>query len=137
MFDSGSIRLYKLVRSINAPAIHLATLHLPPTARDTDVIRVCTSAGPIEAQPLSQTPLMFNDEDRLHVFTVLYAHPHMQTPRSEMNIFVHQRVFTKYVSRQISSPEDHPPLNIPWEEWGPPNTKIIYPACIRVDGWPR
>ncbi|KAF8190083.1 hypothetical protein BJ912DRAFT_353933 [Pholiota molesta] len=136
-FGSGSIRLYKLAHLINAPAIHLATLHLPPIAPHTKVIRVCTDAGPIEAQPLSQTSLMGNDEDRLHVFTMVYDHPHIFDASAEMNMFVHERVFTKYIARQISSPEDHPPLNIPWEEWGPPNTRIIYPARVDIDGWTR
>ncbi|KAF8190081.1 hypothetical protein BJ912DRAFT_878606, partial [Pholiota molesta] len=133
--DSGSIRLYKLVHLINAPAIHLATLHFPPIARGTGVIRVCTYAGPMEAQPLSQTPFMVNDEDRLHVLTVVYGHPNITS--SKMNIFVHQRVFTKYISPQISSPEDYLPLDIPWEQWGPPNTKIIYPARTEIDNWSR
>ncbi|KAF8170154.1 hypothetical protein BJ912DRAFT_1148946 [Pholiota molesta] len=105
--NSGSIRLYKLERSLsvdNAPAVHLATLHLPSLAfhRNCKILSITIQTEPILAHPLPHTPFMTNDEDRLH------------------------RVFTKYILRHACL--GGPPLDIPWAEWGPSNTRLIFPA---------
>ncbi|KAF8196413.1 hypothetical protein BJ912DRAFT_110485 [Pholiota molesta] len=90
---SGSIRLYELGRPPVAHGpIHLATLRLPPTRSGNYIYVITAHAGPIEANPLPHTPFMMNDEDRLHVFTIVYP----QSENTSLNMFVHQRVFTKY-----------------------------------------
>ncbi|KAF8191365.1 hypothetical protein BJ912DRAFT_298671 [Pholiota molesta] len=121
---SGLIQLYELVRSSYPPARHIATLHLPPTAPNTEISHIFVYAGPIEGRPYSDMPFTSNNEDRLHVLSVVYQN--LDKEKSyRLDIFVHQRVFTKYISLN----RDHPPLDIPWEEWGPRNTRII-PACV-------
>jgi hypothetical protein len=144
----GSIQLYKLERSRTSNASsthHLATLHLPCRNPRTTIDKICTSAGPIEAHPLPHSsPFMVNDDDRLHVFTIAYRHTHVRASNIERvecmptNLFVHQRVFTKYCIQQQRqhADGDAAPLDIAWEEWGPPNTRIVFPSCTDPK-WPR
>jgi hypothetical protein len=129
--DSGSIRLYKFVRpsGITAPATHLATLHLPPISTGISVLGVTAQAGPITAQQATpHVPLAVNDADRLHVFNLLYRKG-TEGPQSTIsaNVFVHQRVFMSYIARS-ADPAAGPPLDVPWADWGPRNTRILCPA---------
>jgi hypothetical protein len=133
--NSGSIKLYKLSRSptSTAQAVHLATLHLPPIGLHVQIQRIVSHAGGNEALPPPHTPFAVHDDDRLHVFTIeyIYSDPpqahHMQRSRLEyLNLFVHQRVLTRYCTQRGCGRDV--PLDIPWAAWGPPNTKIIYPA---------
>ncbi|KAF8194950.1 hypothetical protein BJ912DRAFT_159975 [Pholiota molesta] len=129
--DSGSIRLYKLDRSVSVdkgPAIHLATLHLPPLRAGSDIRNIAILTGPIQAHPLPCTPLVANDEDRLHVLRLMYFCGD-EGPSDDGQIgllFTHQRVFTKYIAQHARL--GGPALSIPWAEWGPRNTRLIPPA---------
>lgn len=144
--DSGSIRLYRILRSppANAAVIHLATLQLPPTSHKTYLDHTYTHTGPIEATSLPHMPFKVNDDDRLHVFTLWYDYRPFEIDErsvfrfygedewgllSSLDLFVHQRVFMKYCT-QLANHGDVP-LDIPWEEWGPPNTRIICPARVQ------
>jgi hypothetical protein len=136
--DSGSIRLYKFIRSsgVTSPAIHLVTLHLPPISTGISAIATTKSqAGPIMAQATSHIPLVTNDEDRLHLLTLVYR-ASFEGPPSPIstNMFVHQRVFMNYIAQAADSGAG-PPLDIPWAEWGPQNTRIIYPGYILTSRW--
>ncbi|KAF8196165.1 hypothetical protein BJ912DRAFT_128798 [Pholiota molesta] len=136
--DSGSIRLYKFIRSsgVTTPAIHLVTLHLPPISTGISAIATTKSqAGPIMAQATSHIPLVTNDEDRLHLFTLVYR-ASFEGPPSPIstNMFVHQRVFMNYIAQSADSGAG-PPLDIPWAEWGPQSTRIIYPGYILTSRW--
>jgi hypothetical protein len=131
--DSGSIRLYKLERSVsvdNAPATHLATLHLPPLCNGSRVANISILTGPIQAHPLPHMPFMANDEDRLHVLRILYIVRHggsnMSVEGQTGLLFTHQRVFTKYIAQHACL--GGPALDIPWTKWGPINTRLISPA---------
>jgi hypothetical protein len=120
----GEIRLYKLVRSSAAAtkAIHLATLHLPPMSPGITFLTISSHAGPIEANPLSHLPFAIHDDDRLHMFTMVYTEVMSEdSPRRlhYLNMFLHQRVLLKYAHPLT----EHAPLDIPWAEWGPPNTR--------------
>ncbi|KAF8182565.1 hypothetical protein BJ912DRAFT_1123820 [Pholiota molesta] len=97
--EAGSIRLYQLVHTLSdaSNAIHLATLHLPPTSPGTQICGMAAHAGPIEANPLPQMPFVMNDEDHLHVFEVAYLNKSCRG--GSLNLFVHQRVFTKYCTQ--------------------------------------
>lgn len=112
--------------SATRAVIHVATLYLPTTASGAQVIRISAHTGPIEANPLPHVPFMRNDNDRLHVFTMQYAQTNGYS-RAFLNMFVHQRVFAEYCTQRSGGK----PLRIPWEEWGPMNTKLIYPARIQ------
>jgi hypothetical protein len=136
--DSGSIRLYKFIRpsGVTTPAIHLVTLHLPPISTGISAIATTkTQAGPIMAQATSHIPLVANDEDRLYLFTLVYR-ASFEGPPSPIstNMFVHQRVFMNYIAQSADSGAG-PPLDIPWAEWGPQNTPIIYPAYRLTSRW--
>jgi hypothetical protein len=126
----GSIRLYQLVRShaAAAPAIHLATLHLPPTSDGNFVRGISCHAGPIEANPLQHASFTIqNDNDRLHVFKVVYDHYYARqngVPTSLFYLFLHQRVLAKYAHRALTLEK---PLDVLWEEWGPPNAMLTRP----------
>ncbi|KAF8192081.1 hypothetical protein BJ912DRAFT_962779 [Pholiota molesta] len=123
---SGSIRLYKLVRSpsVTGRAIHVATLHLPPTTIGTNIANIAPYTGPIEAKPLPHTPFMINDGT---------AYTKKRSRSGSFNLFVHQRVFERYCVERADHGDT--PLDIPWSEWGPPNTRLINPACTRVQGF--
>ncbi|KAF8192046.1 hypothetical protein BJ912DRAFT_1041417 [Pholiota molesta] len=121
--NSGAIQLYKLVRSHAAAtqAVHLATLHLPPTSPGATIRGIVSHAGPIEANPLPHTPFTVHDDHRLHMFTVQYTHPMDQA--HYVSVFLHQRVLLKYACHTRTA-QEHAPLDIPWAEWGPPNTRM-------------
>ncbi|KAF8168775.1 hypothetical protein BJ912DRAFT_196465 [Pholiota molesta] len=129
-FGSGSIRLYKLVRSPSAAhaPVHLATLYLPPVADDVRVPWIFADTTPIAANPLPHVPFLLNDDDRLHVFMPEYVYQ----PGASMGLtmFVHQRVFTRYCTRRAE--DGDMPLEIPWEEWGPMHTRLIYNGRMLV-----
>ncbi|KAF8153634.1 hypothetical protein BJ912DRAFT_1113846 [Pholiota molesta] len=130
--DSGSIRLYNLLRSPSNSAthapVHLATLHLPPTAdASIELRRISSDAGPLAANPLPGARFMLHPDDRLHVIMLLYAD---QAGGSVvLNLFVHQRVFMTYCRQGAA--DGAVPLEIPWEEWGPMHTRLIWPARIQ------
>ncbi|KAF8182583.1 hypothetical protein BJ912DRAFT_978296 [Pholiota molesta] len=137
---AGAIRLYNFLQSpltTSAP-IHLATLHLPPTSPGTVIDMMSAHAGPIEANPQPHMPFMINDEDRLHVFEVIYkVDPTLH--KASLNVFVHQHVLTMYYMRGMQRRDADPaapPLDIPWSEWGPQNTHVRSPA-ITESRWKR
>jgi hypothetical protein len=137
---AGAIRLYNFLRSpwtTSAP-IHLATLHLPPTSPGTVIDMMSAHAGPIEANPQPHMPFMINDEDRLHVFEVIYkVDPTLH--KASLNVFVHQHALTRYYMRGMQRRDEDPaapPLDIPWSEWGPQNTHVRSPA-ITESRWKR
>ncbi|KAF8171138.1 hypothetical protein BJ912DRAFT_911666, partial [Pholiota molesta] len=136
----GVIQLYKLVRSHAAPnqAIHLASLHLPPTAYGVAIDRIHTHAGPIEANLHPYAPFTVHDDHRLHMFTVQYIHPDSGRARPHyVNVFLHQRVLLKY-ARHARTVQEHVPLDIPWAEWGPPNTRVaLFLPRQYVSHWRR
>ncbi|KAF9477083.1 hypothetical protein BDN70DRAFT_934503 [Pholiota conissans] len=127
---SGSIRLYKLVRSnsTKVPAIHVATLHLPPIIHNAQLRSITVArVAPIEMNSLSGRPFIINDEDRIHGFSVKYM-----TVVSDYNVnteaflFVHQRTFSRYLSQNV--PLKHRPLNVKWPVWGPNDTALVINA---------
>jgi hypothetical protein len=137
LVDSGSIQLYKFIRpsGVTTPAIHLATLHLPPISTGISIMGISAQAGPVMAQATLHIPLVVNDDDRLHVFTLTYREDAEGPPSSiSTNVFVHQRVFMRYIARYAESGAGLP-LDIPWMEWGPRNTRIIYPAYKTTARW--
>ncbi|KAF8199013.1 hypothetical protein BJ912DRAFT_686105 [Pholiota molesta] len=128
--DSGSLRLYKLNRSVsvdNVPAIHLATLHLPPLDPTSDIGEISILTGPLQANSLPHSPFMENDEDRLHVLRIKYHYEGDQMDDGQIGLlFTHQRVLTKYIAEHDRL--GGPALDIPWAEWGPHNTRLICPV---------
>jgi hypothetical protein len=68
---------------------------------------------------------VLNDEDRLHVFMLQYVYAGSPVV---LNMFVHQRVLTRYCT--LRADDDDMPLEIPWDEWGPMHTRLIYPPKI-------
>ncbi|KAF8169650.1 hypothetical protein BJ912DRAFT_1048308 [Pholiota molesta] len=130
----GSIRLYRLVRShrhdANAQATHLATLHLPPTAPGVTIYSIQHESGPIEANPLPGEPFAIHDEDRVHLFTVIY-HPEELAEHLARygryyffaNLFLHQRLLLKYARGALA---EDAPMDVPWAEWGPLHTRFTY-----------
>ncbi|KAF8153635.1 hypothetical protein BJ912DRAFT_868626 [Pholiota molesta] len=128
---AGSIRLYAIVRSpaeaaARAP-VHLATLHLPPTADDSVQVRkISSGASPLTAHPRPDAPFVLNGDDRLHVFTLQYGYPGGAS--RVLNLFVHQRVFTRYCTPRAG--DGGGPREVPWEAWGPVHTRLVYPAKI-------
>ncbi|KAF8172131.1 hypothetical protein BJ912DRAFT_105235 [Pholiota molesta] len=137
LVDSGSIQLYKFIRpsGVTTPAIHLATLHLPPISTGISIMGISAQAGPVMAQATLHIPLVVNDADRLHVFTLTYREDAEGPPSSiSTNVFVHQRVFMRYIARYAGSGAGVA-LDVPWMEWGPQNTRIIYPAYKTTARW--
>ncbi|KAF9476574.1 hypothetical protein BDN70DRAFT_923207 [Pholiota conissans] len=137
---SGSIRIYKLSENcmskmddISAP-IHLATFHLPPLVPGSAIRRVEAYSGPIENcnpfDSLPKMPFLVNDDDRLHFLSLLFediGRLDIDPPHTEfLQIFFHQRIFTKNTSYSDSPT----PLDVPWHEWGPENTRIVYPGFL-------
>ncbi|KAF8169643.1 hypothetical protein BJ912DRAFT_888360 [Pholiota molesta] len=125
----GAIQLYKLVRShaTTTQAVHLATLHLPPPAPGISIRGIVSHAGPVEANPLPHTPFTIHDDHRLHMFTVQYNHP-MDVGEHRVryvNVFLHQRVLLMY-ARRARMAQEHAPLHIPWAEWGPLHTRVVF-----------
>ncbi|KAF8164077.1 hypothetical protein BJ912DRAFT_1150425 [Pholiota molesta] len=134
--DSGSIRLYKYVRP---SGVHLATLHLPPISAGISVLGVTAQAGSITAQQATpHVPLAVNDADRLHVFNLLYRKG-TEGPQSTIstNVFVHQRVFMSYIAHAADPAAAGPPLDVPWADWGPRNTRILCPAYTTTGRGPN
>ncbi|KAF9474148.1 hypothetical protein BDN70DRAFT_997235 [Pholiota conissans] len=124
---SGCIRLYRLVRSnIKSPRVHLATLYFPTINRNARISNISSSAGAIEVQPHPGSSFIVNNDDRLHALRIEYGVSLDLDRPLAVNIFVHQRVFMKFISQHLNV---NSPLEVPWEDWGPSNTALVYPAC--------
>ncbi|KAF9479670.1 hypothetical protein BDN70DRAFT_878543 [Pholiota conissans] len=126
--DSGCIRLFQIMHSPIAQSVvvHVATLHLPKVLPTTQVLMIFTETGAREACPLLYTNFMQNDEDRLHSFMVVYGYSddaNAPTQLTELIVFVHQRCLLRYAAQP--PPAEDLPRDIPWEDWGPQNTRII------------
>ncbi|KAF9472986.1 hypothetical protein BDN70DRAFT_937775 [Pholiota conissans] len=136
--ECGALWLCKLLPSCDPPIVHIATLHFPPTTPETEVYKIIAHAGPLEAHAPPNTPFMVNDDDRLHMFTMSYSNPSLdyRDNRGMLTLYVHQRVFSKYASSERYSGT---PIDIPWAEWGPQNTRVVYPASFvpQVYEWTR
>ncbi|KAF8169408.1 hypothetical protein BJ912DRAFT_1067197 [Pholiota molesta] len=126
--DCGSIRLYRLAqfpKGSTTDPTHLATLHFPPTRPPTKLRMVSNVAGPTEANPPPHLPFMVNDDARILMFRLEYD---PQNPLGDwlsdrfVNVFVHQRLLLKYARQALSAPA---PLDVPWTDWGPANTRLI------------
>ncbi|KAF9477679.1 hypothetical protein BDN70DRAFT_94996 [Pholiota conissans] len=139
----GSIWLYKLPQpgtSVSNLTL-LAKLHLPMTSLGTTVTSISTHTSPSEKYPIPGMTFMPNDDDRLHAFTIKYRHCHIANAAGNpivmpMNLFVHQRVLVKYCLQQQETLYNDIPLEVPWEEWGPKNTRILCPSFIDPE-WNR
>ncbi|KAF9482983.1 hypothetical protein BDN70DRAFT_374723 [Pholiota conissans] len=131
--NSGAIHLYRLVRPSNGESpcvpVHRAALQLPPLISTAKPFRIFTKSGPIQAHAPFNSPFVTNDEDRIHVFKPVYNSSQRTFPLS-FNMFIPQRVFTKYMSLGSLENQGGPALNIPWKQWGPLNTCIIHPPGI-------
>ncbi|KAF9480909.1 hypothetical protein BDN70DRAFT_877099 [Pholiota conissans] len=141
---SGSIRLYKLVypdvidTSPSTPT-HLATFHLPQTVPGCRTEYVHINAGPIAAHPLpfpgtshnTPPPYLLNDDDHVHRFILAYHHEIIGVERVlskyyDFEMYVHQRVFARYYRFRYSEQVGVvAPVDVPWAEWGPANTRIV------------
>ncbi|KAF8194952.1 hypothetical protein BJ912DRAFT_160020 [Pholiota molesta] len=130
---SGSLRLYKLDRTVsidNGPAIHLATLHLPTLRAAAHIRQISFLTPAMQAHPRPHPTLATTDdpEARLHLLQIMYFCGD-EGPSDEGQsglLFLHQRVLTKYIAQHARL--GGPALNIPWEEWGPRNTRLISPG---------
>jgi hypothetical protein len=140
--DSGSLRLYKLDRSVsvdNGPAIHLATLHLPTLRAEADIHTISFLTPPLQARPRPHPTLGATDdpEARLHVLQITYFRgDEGPSDDGQMSLlFMHQRVLTHYIAQHARL--GGPALNIPWTEWGPRNTRLISPAEGLVNSYDK
>ncbi|KAF9473647.1 hypothetical protein BDN70DRAFT_899599 [Pholiota conissans] len=146
--NSGSIHLHALVQSRKrrgtwtTSVAHLATLQLPRTARGVEVYHPFTThTASRSGKPFYDKRLLeSNPDDDLHVFTLTYYDDrHDAVPldaydcevRPSIDLFVHRRIFTKYC--KIGEKASNRPVVVPWEDWGPANTRIIYPS--RTQTW--
>ncbi|KAF8169410.1 hypothetical protein BJ912DRAFT_175019 [Pholiota molesta] len=131
--DAGSLRLYQLARP---HLIHLATLHLPPTAPGIAVRAISSHTSPIEAKPLPDTPFTVDDEHRLHMFTVRYTHgPDVRARTTRyVNLFLHQHALLKYARRARAAGA---PLDVPWAEWGAQHTRLELFSSLQNTYWKR
>ncbi|KAF8192055.1 hypothetical protein BJ912DRAFT_1142196 [Pholiota molesta] len=126
--DCGSIRLYRLAqfpKGSTTDPTHLATLHFPPTASPTKLRMVNNVAGPIEANPAPHLPFMVNDDKRVLMFRMEYDPANLLENwfgNRFVNLFLHQHLLLNYARQALTM---HSPLDIPWADWGPPNTRLI------------
>ncbi|KAF9473110.1 hypothetical protein BDN70DRAFT_925343 [Pholiota conissans] len=136
--ESGAIRFYRLQSDtesspeLPSSPIHLATLHFPPVYRNLRM-----EAGPIETQPTStREPFVLNDEDRIHAFSLDYIYCdddgqwHSAMP---ISMYLHQRVLMTYCTAAWATytktlKGQYSKLQVPWAEWGPQNTRIVFPS---------
>ncbi|KAF8198996.1 hypothetical protein BJ912DRAFT_1139832, partial [Pholiota molesta] len=139
--DSGSLRLYKLDRSVSVddcPTIHLATLHLPPLRAESDIHNISILTGALQAHPRAHAPFTADDEDRLHVLQIQYFcgdQPDWSDEGQLGLLFTHQRVLTTYIAQHAC--RGGPPRDVPWAEWGPRYTRLISPAEGLVTNYDR
>ncbi|KAF9473045.1 hypothetical protein BDN70DRAFT_886253 [Pholiota conissans] len=132
----GSIELYKFVKHpIHGTAIQLATLNLPPLARDTplDSLAIMAYTNPIYAHPSPHKLFVVDREEQIYVFKVEYEYYFKNTEYRRIVtviMHVHQRIFMKYCARGGGG--DKAAVDVPWEEWGPSNTAID--TSIRIRG---
>ncbi|KAF9475481.1 hypothetical protein BDN70DRAFT_249595 [Pholiota conissans] len=135
--DSGSIQIFKLAesRSISDPPIHLATLRLPPTHHNIN-IRFSSHTGPIAVHglPHESPVIQVNARGRLHVFNMIYS-SYSDRAFMLLNTFLHQHILLTYCEKGERRGAG-PPLDIPWDTWGPPNTRIIQRARTQAN-WSR
>jgi hypothetical protein len=82
-------------------------------------------AGPIEANPAPHLPFMVNDDERVLMFRMEYDPANLLENwfgNRFVNLFVHQHLLLNYARQALTM---HSPLDIPWADWGPPNTRLI------------
>lgn len=129
-FDSGYIRLYKLLSDPNFGAtqtVHCATLHLPPVARASKVNSITSITSPIEAEQVPHSQYQMNDRDRLFEFQLWYdcmRGAGFPSQSEKYQLFVHQSAFTRYTTMEVSL-MGYSPVDVPWTDWGPRSTALF------------
>ncbi|KAJ7026928.1 hypothetical protein C8F04DRAFT_1123727 [Mycena alexandri] len=108
----GEIHIYSFEETQRNYPNHVATLQLPHPDPGRFLDRIIAHSGPFCAYPLPG-PFSKSNDNRIMVISLAYD-------RSEYySIYVHHRYLKKYLTN------DGPPLTIPWDEWGPQNSRML------------
>ncbi|KIJ62437.1 hypothetical protein HYDPIDRAFT_30404 [Hydnomerulius pinastri MD-312] len=111
------------------PLVHIASLRLPAILPFVRVFNLGTHTGPFLASCPPGKPFTASNEDRIHVLTAQYINPRpTEGPRNRPKfcVFFHNRMLEGYIGRHAEQEDNGGiPVVIPWEEWGPANTRFL------------
>ncbi|KAJ7620295.1 hypothetical protein FB45DRAFT_1062618 [Roridomyces roridus] len=101
--------------------IQVASLHLPALDDDYDLEFIEMHAGPTCPQPMPRRPFSSAYTRRIYMFHLRYI---TDDGSLQPRLFVPHRTLDSYVSR-YDQERLTAPLDVPWEDWGPQNTRML------------
>ncbi|KAJ7620182.1 hypothetical protein FB45DRAFT_1094209 [Roridomyces roridus] len=132
--ENGWIEIYMIetghIRG-SSSVVQVATLRLPALDVDSDIDSIGIHAGHTWVHPMPQLPAWFQPTPRYphspaHTCRIYLFHLNYETSDEliQTHLFVPHRTLHGYVSRYQQEGLTAP-LDIPWEEWGPQNTRML------------
>ncbi|TFK62395.1 hypothetical protein BDN72DRAFT_827503 [Pluteus cervinus] len=123
--DHGHLAVY----SVSSPD-QRARLFLPVLCADVnqELERLAIHTSPFFASPLPGRPFTTSETNRIHVLSMEYAGFYQST--FELRAFIPNDVLLSYVSSYHDQTQ-----HIPWEDWGPKNTRVL--EALQSHSWLR
>ncbi|KAH7907612.1 hypothetical protein BJ138DRAFT_1159727 [Hygrophoropsis aurantiaca] len=111
--------------------VHVASLKLPPLQDRVHVNQLQTHTGPFLAKCPADKLFTTDNEERIHVVSVDYGGGAFDglRRRSSFCMYMQNSITTAYIHQHRDS-RGGPPLQIPWEKWGPTNTRFLYQPSL-------
>ncbi|KAJ8475000.1 hypothetical protein ONZ51_g6826 [Trametes cubensis] len=100
--------------------VRVATLLLPPVKPGKNLQRFATHSGPFIGRPTPGRPFETSPDCRLHVMELGYG-DHLE----RFSLFVRNRYLLSYIPPESGFRETYTPVTMPWDEWGPANTRFV------------
>ncbi|KAG1834914.1 hypothetical protein DFJ58DRAFT_821238 [Suillus subalutaceus] len=123
--DGGSIQVFTFGEKQHE-IVHVASLSLPPM-KSTHLVHCTIHTGPFVARCLPNTPFWTNQEERMYVLSVQYVQVDMNVPSARPRFFLFFKNNTplRYIRKYREQGETNP-LEVPWEEWGPRESRMLH-----------
>ncbi|KAF7312606.1 F-box domain-containing protein [Mycena indigotica] len=94
---------------------HVASFQLPSPHPNRILERIIVHSGPFCAGPIPGAQFIKSNERRICVISLAYDHS------ESYSLFVPHA----YFEQSIRARDEKPPSTVPWEDWGPYNTRLL------------
>jgi hypothetical protein len=113
---------------------HAARLRLPLLQPGVSLTRCTVHSGPFEAHGRPGGPPPPLHAECVHVLSTNYVGTEDAPPR-RFSVFFKRRTLLSYTERTHGSLARSTPVDVPWEAWGPRNTRVM--PQYQPFGWLR
>lgn len=135
--ETGSIELFTFDASPGSSEhltpTHVASLQLPPLQIGQTMHSFTTHSAPfLASNPTSNVPFYTAQDDRIHAMSLRYGD---RGPR--ILLIVKNSALMKFIPIELNGVSNgmHEKVVIPWEKWGPQNTRFL--DCTIRSSWLR